>query len=279
MDNDKKYLSLREIQLCELEILKKVVRFLEKNELEYFLDGGTLLGAVRHKGFIPWDDDIDIIMPRESYNKLIEMRKGKPAEGNIVFVFPGESDAFCPFIKVYDTSVRAVDPMIFFEKPMYVWIDIFPLDHCSDDKRRFNVMFNIQNVLRRILWAGISKINLIFPKHRFLKLAANSILKIIYCILGKNTKVTRLFDVIADRMNKKNINSNHFTDGTWPTNKNVYYEKDWIYPLGKCMFEGEEFRAPANCDKFLTRLYGDYMTLPPESDRLAHGITAWRIDK
>ena len=102
-----KYLSAREVQLCELEILKQYIKFCEKHKLTYFIYAGSLLGAIRHKGFIPWDDDIDVIMPRPDYEKFRALiNEGKTIAPNLKVVIP--EDEPCPrftFCKVFDLSI------------------------------------------------------------------------------------------------------------------------------------------------------------------------------
>ena len=93
MNTEKQKLTLREIQLEELDILLKVRDFFEVHGIRYFLCGGTLLGAARHKGFIPWDDDIDIFVPREDFEKLREIVKAsRPVLGSIKFRIPGDDE-------------------------------------------------------------------------------------------------------------------------------------------------------------------------------------------
>lgn len=99
-------ISSREIQAMELDILKKFKDFAQKNNIEYYLCGGTLLGAIRHKGFIPWDDDIDICIPRKSYDRLIELVKDNRYidDTSLKFCLPLDKNYIYPYIKLVNTD-------------------------------------------------------------------------------------------------------------------------------------------------------------------------------
>lgn len=121
-------MTLRELQLFALEILKDVHQFCTQNNIKYSLYAGTLLGAIRHQGFIPWDDDIDIVMPREDYNKFCQTYR---SERFNLFNRDNDSSFQLAYARVCDikrTLYKAVEPCS--KKPTGVWIDVFPADGC-----------------------------------------------------------------------------------------------------------------------------------------------------
>ena len=125
---ERKYLNIKEIQEEELNILKETIKFLDHNNIKYYIFYGTLLGAVRHQGFIPWDDDIDIAIPRPEYEKLIKILKEKNNKINNLNIESigyevGVSD--WPFIKIVNKDIKLEDEL---NCDKNLWIDVFPLD-------------------------------------------------------------------------------------------------------------------------------------------------------
>ena len=125
-------LQLLDIQQIELQILKHLDEFCDKNQLKYYLSNGTLLGAVKYKEFIPWDDDIDILMPREDYNKLLRMY---PDESQFWLV---DSDKYSeypfPFAKLCDRTTEIKESLCLEGQRLGIHIDIFPLDYLPKEK-------------------------------------------------------------------------------------------------------------------------------------------------
>ena len=130
-----KKMNLRELQMCELQILLFFDEFCRKNGIRYSLASGTMIGAVRHQGFIPWDDDIDIFMRRAEFEKSrhCAAKQGYSA-GRYRFCFPGSEGYFYPFLKITDTKTAAQEKIIRPEYTGGVWIDVFPIDYCADTK-------------------------------------------------------------------------------------------------------------------------------------------------
>lgn len=135
-----RHLTLQELQQFSLDILKDVAGFCEKNNIRYSLGYGTMLGAVRHKGFIPWDDDVDIMMPREDYEKFRTIYKSK------LYSFidsRNTPDCYIAFGRVCDTKKTLASSCIpWVKKDVGVWIDIFPVDRVPDDKDTFDRIYD-----------------------------------------------------------------------------------------------------------------------------------------
>ncbi len=228
--------QLRDIQLANLALLKELDYVCKQNGLKYWLDGGTLLGAVRHKGFIPWDDDIDTGMLREDYNKLIDAFKKSSRNPDIYAEYFREKKDHCAcFIKVQH------------KKCPYLFVDIFPFDfygekHSTEEQLRRTIEIK---EFRRDFEANCKNIN----SNEELRLAAKKVMF---------EKI--LTNPIPEDKNKSElvwgIDFNH----PW---KNWFTYYDVIFPLKDTEFEGQMFPCINNPDAFLSRLYGNYMGYPP----------------
>ena len=128
-----KVLSLEEIKRIELGILEYLHQVCEKHDIKYFIDFGTLLGAVRHKGFIPWDDDMDICMLREDYEKLQDYLIANPDERYEVMSYKNNLNYVYPFMKVQDNQTYLLEEDVRIDSNMGIYVDIFPVDGYEDD--------------------------------------------------------------------------------------------------------------------------------------------------
>ena len=128
-----KKITIEEAKKIELDILSYIDDFCQKNNIEYFINYGTLIGAVRHKGFIPWDDDIDISMTRENYDKFIEYYKNDKSKYKLL-ALETNKHYFNNFAKIVDSTTRIDNTRIYKSYPSGIFIDIFPMDSFSDKK-------------------------------------------------------------------------------------------------------------------------------------------------
>ena len=145
IDITMEYLSLDQVKQIELDILKYVDAVCKEYNLRYFLSFGTLIGAIRHKGFIPWDDDIDISMPREDYERFVEITKN--ANGKFVTLYPGKEGYPYPFVKVVDKSTELAEKDVMDIPDNGLWVDIFPVDVYAGAKP--TVLNKLATVLER----------------------------------------------------------------------------------------------------------------------------------
>lgn len=257
---------LRKLQLTQCEMLDEIVRVCEENNLRYFLIGGTLLGAVRHKGFIPWDDDLDITMPREDYEKFCSISQTKLKNNYFLHSIDTDEKYWLRFAKVRKKGTLFDEQSIKCLKThKEIYIDIFPLDNSNEYK-------NIFKTIREFLIVAISimiyeKLH-IKPVRPRKTLAGDLYFNLFHIIaIPFSIKKLQLFQKkLMTFCNKKkaiyylNYGSNYnLLKQTIPVEK---YE-----PAVKLEFEGKLYSAPNDYDYILNRIYGDYMTLPPIEKR------------
>lgn len=268
-----KKLTLRETQIEEYNTLKVISQYLKNNNIKYYLYGGTCLGAIRHQGFIPWDDDIDIAIPRPDYEKLIEILK----ENNNIndYIYATEfslNNSLFPFIKIYNTQIK-----FYIEKDPYdrnLWIDVFPIDGLSNNyKKDYKKATKYYNEYGR----KKEQINHFFTKN---KNKVKNILKKLYylCILPR-VDLNKLIEKYIKYCKHNDYNKSYYV-GTiqWIGNLGDVIPKKWIGTNERLLkFEDAEFPVFEECEKYLSQRYGkDYMELPPEEKRESHNVTAWK---
>jgi lipopolysaccharide cholinephosphotransferase len=253
-------LMLNKLHNLQVQILDEIVRICDSNNMDYFLIGGTLLGAIRHKGFIPWDDDLDIAMPRKSYDKFISLCNSEMNNKYILDLFENNSGYWLPFIKIRKKNTVCEEKTTSVNKYKHkgVWVDIFPLDNVKHSK---STMQSLQAKLVKYImhFIGIKqgyftttsvKQSVMFNIFRLISI--DRAFKIQHKIMTLwNDQETRYFVNLGSQYN--------YVKQTIP--------KDKYYPPVKVEFEGKLYNAPNDWDYILTRIYGDYMQLPPVEKR------------
>lgn len=263
-----KPLSTKDIQSVSLEILKAVHSFCVSNEIRYSLAYGTLIGAVRHKGFIPWDDDIDIIMPRPDYDRFCQHFK---AEG-LSLISEFDPGCFINYCKVFDTEKTTCTTLApFCDHPVGgVNIDVFPVDAVSDDHDRF--VTDVKDLYlrwRRQIRYRSSMASIPEIMRSFQAIDVVIFLTIKFSFLGK-------FLVKRENKGIRRINgqkawgtTDHWSQMVFMDDGYRNYQTlDLFSHLVELPFEGNAFLVMAGYESFLKSLYGDYMALPPEEKRI-----------
>ncbi len=249
--------NLDKAKYIMLDILKEVDEVCSMYELQYWLDFGTLLGAIRHKGFIPWDDDIDISMPRKDYNKFIEVAPKILPTQYLIQHPDTDKDYKLGWVKIRHKNSLFLE---FGEdrkkgsKNKGVFLDIFPVDGINKkDKLRYNF-------LKRIYQINPNKRTYRNKKTKFLH-------KTFGFLTVLKPTISRYFDsyILNDQGSQYVLGKEMWMFKNYP--------KNWIFPLQKREFEGNEYWVPNNFDKLLKLYYGNYMELPKVEDRVTHTDT------
>lgn len=260
-------LTVSEIKDYELGILLEFSKFCKKNQLTYYLAGGTLLGAIRHKGFIPWDDDIDVCMPRVDYIRFLQLfpREGRyRAKSNIL------NNMDRPFGKVVDTYTTVHG---FFTKSNsfdHLWIDVFPVDGLPEDIDKVKKIYKQCSFYRRIL--RLSDCKLGEGKTSFKKYS-KYILKPLACLYGKKRCIEHIEKIAQqnpyDSCNYVGI----VTNGLYGVGERM--KKDEFETAVTVQFENQMFPTFSCWDSYLKGIYGKYMEIPPDCSKKKHDMNVY----
>jgi lipopolysaccharide cholinephosphotransferase len=260
--------ELKKLHDIELELLEEVDRICRKNHISYSIDGGTLLGAVRHGGFIPWDDDADVIMNRSEYNRFVQALSEDMDKNKFYF-----QDINCTRgyrwgygkLRRKDTQfVRLGQEYMPYEQG--VFLDIFVCDNVPDNYL-LRCLCNFHSFLfRKVFYSEVGKNN------------AKGFSRIVYRILNKipEESIKRRYSSYIKFRNRKR--TNWVKCLTFPACNNTYgYKREWYEDTIDMKFEGKTFRACRKYEEYLTFLYGDYMEIPPVEQRKVHPVSTLKL--
>ncbi len=245
---------LRQHQLRMLEMLKYIDGICKKHDIKYWLSSGTLLGAVRHGGFIPWDDDLDIEMLKCDYDRLIDILKKERSSLYVIQTYETDKKYCLPFAKLRDLHSCVIESITFDYKYNGCWIDIFPIEKNTRFCLKVSAFlwhhfFSLVGVVRRR------------PKH-FLFFYKKMFYRWIYPLLrlvNKTLPLRYLYHTYGVPFLKPRVMND-------------------IYPLKEILFENDEFPVPFNTDAYLRRIYGEYMSVPPLENIKSHNLKI-KIDR
>jgi lipopolysaccharide cholinephosphotransferase len=265
--------DLRKVQLLQLRILKEVHRICEKHQIKYFLSDGTLIGAVRHKGFIPWDDDLDIGMLREEYEKFCAVCKDELPEEYFLQTMETDPGYALPFAKVMLTNTTWIEENAKnADKHSGIYIDIFPYDAITKKRIKQILQFIMFDLVKRI----INRRKKYFSTKKTWKTKCFDFFLLFLSAISDKRLKKMLYNIIIkyNCLNKKAGCIVTKFGGNYYKNQN---QRTAFETLVLAQFEDSLFYIPTAYHSILTNLYGDYMTPPPVSKRETHNICYYKI--
>ena len=253
----------KEIRQLELGILDYIDKLCKEHKLKYVLDYGTLLGAVRHHGFIPWDDDIDISMSRKDYNKLIEIISKEDSRYKVLS-YETSADYIYEHAKVVDTNTILKESSTIEVSNMGVWVDVFPRDEVPSP------YFIIKYFIMFLVAMRVFAVQPVFPDKRSRLFYPMWLLA--RCVGYKPfLAASRYWTQKYKNKNAKLVGCLCELDGF----KSYVWDKELFECQILLPFEGKEYPCPHNYSLYLTGLYGEYMKLPPIDKRVKHSFDAF----
>ena len=265
-----KQMTTREVQQVCLDIMKDVHEFCVKNDIRYSLSGGSMLGAIRHNGFIPWDDDIDIEIPLPDYDRFIRSYKSERGYELFSREKDNNNDVYIRWSRICDMNSTYVEqgPYVWNKKNTGVWIDVLPLYAAPSNKEEFeNYMKKFAKYIKYSHWLRFSKADISQRKYfkGRKKQLSFVIKKILGCFISNDyiDKCQRFLRKGSYSECKYVCASEHYGLGEWKP-------KQYVEDVTLHTFEDTQFYIMREYDKILRNLYGDYMQLPPEDKRGGH---------
>lgn len=260
--------DLHGLQTILLELLVEFDRICQKHGIIYSIDGGTLLGAVRHKGFIPWDDDADVIMVRSEYEKFKRAIKKDLNTEKFYFqdikITPGYRWGYAKLRRKGSKCVRLNQEHMPYEQGIY--LDIFVCDNVPANYP-LRCAFNfVSYVYRKLFWSEVGRI--------------------------ENTGIKRIWYALLSRIPEEKLKKSYFRllNGcsryspelvkcvTFPARNKVYgFKREWYTDVVDMSFENVVLKGSRKYDEYLRFMYGDYMTLPPENQRVIHAVSEFEL--
>ncbi|MDY4491143.1 MAG: LicD family protein [Candidatus Faecousia sp.] len=253
---------LRKVQLTELEIAKEIKRVCEENGIRYFLYRGTFLGAVRHQGFIPWDDDMDIAMLREDYDRFRMIAPEKLGKGFCFQDWHTDPGYAHPFGKVRKRGTLFVEAKCRPLSENGIYVDVYPLDFAPEDSgERKKLAWKLLQLYRmKLMKSGYTpwreETRIVWKKR---------IGYLLYQAAALLFSQEKLIQAYEDTIRAIAAGDTVYEQSALPIA--YYFPKDWCEHLAEYSFEGEAFPGPKDYDGFLGTLYGEYMVLPPVGKR------------
>ena len=256
--------DIKKVQKIELELLIEFDRVCKKNNIIYSIDGGTLLGAVRHKGFIPWDDDADVIMNRCEYDKLMEVIDSELDNTRFYYQDMNRTQGYrWGYGKLRRKGTEFVRlNQEFMPYQQGVFLDVFVCDYVPNNYFLRAICNFVSFMYRKIFYSEVAI------------RSETGIKKLGYLLLNKipESRIKKSYNKYRLRRNKKK--SNWVKCLTFPAcNRTFGYKKEWYLDVQPIIFEGVSLLGCKKWDEYLTFMYGNYLELPPKEKRKAHPVS------
>lgn len=254
---------MSEIQRIILDIFKEVSKLCEDNNISYYAIGGTCLGAVRHKGFIPWDDDLDIAIPIEEYRRFIDIAKEKLPKHLELYIPCDSNHNGLLFIKIIDSRTTCIESyhLKHLDTFMGAWIDIMPISGVPIGEKEQKKFVSKTNWIKRINY----KLRRDFNES---KKISGSILWILVYPFRSILNPVYCWNYWLDFLAKYPFYKSKYTGYVWSKRLyNLIFPQEWFNDFVYLDFEDTKIRCPKEYDKFLSQMFGNYMECPPENQR------------
>lgn len=265
-----------------VEVFQAFIDICEEHNLQYFCHGGTAIGVVRHQGFIPWDDDIDVLMPRPDYERFLALFPTLNQNRYELAVPDKDSAYYLPFAKMCDARTTLLE-FAHIPYTLGAFIDIFPLDGASSDpEERAKDWLDFRRTANKLM---------ILPKpvgenikwffDRLFKFQLRTAVYELECAFNKKNKRHRILQKLRGLMTHHVYEKADYV-GSYGSQFGVkaFWPKEWFSNYVIAEFEGLKVRIPSGYDKLLTQVYGDYMQLPPVEKQVSHHHVAYlNLDK
>lgn len=275
-DKSKRYEPdvLDKLHRVQLQILADFIKVCDKYDLQYFVVYGTAIGAVRHHGFIPWDDDIDVAMLREDYDKFCRVFQKELGKDYNLLTPEIDGRYACTVTHIQKKGTKFISESSQDLKcEQCIFMDIFPLDYVAADKKAALKQARNSNVLGRLLFLSGTAYPVIPYKGVKGTIAAYGCWIIHYALKILRIKPRFLYRKYVSTVTKYNNSSGkseYVASFEYAGGLKDRVKRKALFPLQKVSFEGMEVNIPANNHEFLTKVYGDYMKIPPKEEQVNH---------
>ncbi len=253
--------TLSKLHDTELEILHEIDRICKKNNIKYFLVAGTLLGAVRHKGFIPWDDDLDIGMFREDYDKFVDIAIKEIDDKYFVHCDKTDNNYWLPFIKIRKNNTTFDEQLTNGKKVIHngIFVDVFPFDDCGSNRKINRVKGMIIRTISDTLLVKQKILTYKESRHPYVN-------RLLVFFSKKSLKSLQIYMMKSSKEHSCVI----CWAGAYHVNKELL-SKDDALPLKNILFENIRCKCFNKHKVYLSNIYGEFMKLPPKEKRVNHG--------
>ena len=261
-------MNLEEVKNIQLEILEAVHVFCSEWNLTYFLTGGTLIGAIRHAGYIPWDDDIDIMMLRDDYETFVNSFNKQNSHFKVHTCFNNKQMKY-PFAKISDERTIMIENTNGMMPQIGIAIDLFPIDALPEEQDKIDKIIKKEQRYKSIL----SIFGMDNKDRGLLKNVIFKATQLLFRTIDLNRMAQKMNNIA---MSSGESNSSLCADLVWGYSEKEIMPREIFNKAISAVFEGRERCIPVGYDTFLTNIYGNYMELPPIEKQIAHhNITAY----